>query len=283
MQQLIIVTGLSGSGKTIALQVMEDSGYYCVDNLPATLLTQLVTHLKHTEPCERVAISIDSRSVSVEVLPACLASLRALHVVAQVLFLDANTETLVKRFSETRRKHPLSKTHSTLIESITHERRLLENLRVGAYIVDTSQISASMLKRWVKDILMLAPSALTLVFVSFGFKHGLPLDADMVFDARCLPNPYYDLHLRPLTGQDQAVQAFMRQHAEVTDMQQDIQHYIAKWLSFFITDNRSYLTIAIGCTGGHHRSVYLVDALAQHFSKQNNVLIRHRELNEEHS
>ena len=282
MKQLIIVTGLSGSGKSIALRALEDSGYYCIDNLPATMLPQISEHLSshnmHIANHDRVAISIDSRSAAIETLPAHIEHLKAQNITTQVLFLESNVETLVKRFSETRRKHPLSKDTATLAESIAFERELLSNLGELGHVIDTSHLSANTLRGWVKDVVSIKNVGLTLLFTSFGFKHGIPLDADFVFDVRCLPNPHYDLQLRELTGRDAKIQAFLESHASVHDMLQDIRHYVEKWLPCFVTDNRSYLTVAIGCTGGQHRSVYFVEQLSQYFTSQQKVLTRHREL-----
>lgn len=199
MKQLIIVTGLSGSGKSIALRALEDSGYYCIDNLPATMLPSLMEHLG-AEDHKLVAISIDSRSAALESLPDYISLLRAQHVDTRVLFLESNVETLVKRFSETRRKHPLSKDTTTLAESIAYERDLLASLGDLGHVIDTSNLSANKLRGWVSDVVSIERTGLTLLFTSFGFKHGIPLDADFVFDVRCLPNPHYDVNLRDFTG-----------------------------------------------------------------------------------
>lgn len=282
MKQLIIVTGLSGSGKSIALRALEDSGYYCIDNLPASMLPQLSDHLSannlHIANHDRVAISIDSRSAAIETLPAHIAALRAQHIHTQVLFLESNAETLVKRFSETRRKHPLSQGSATLAESIACERELLGNLGALGHVIDTSHLSANTLRGWVRDVVSIENTGLTLLFTSFGFKHGIPLDADFVFDVRCLPNPHYDPELRDLTGRDAPVRAFLEAQPSVHDMIADIRNYVEKWLPCFVSDNRSYLTVAIGCTGGQHRSVYFVEQLSQYFMPKHKVLTRHREL-----
>lgn len=277
MKQLIIVTGLSGSGKSIALRALEDSGYYCIDNLPATMLPNISEHL-NTANQDRVAISIDSRSAAVETLPAHIKQLKSQNIDTQVLFLESNVETLVKRFSETRRKHPLSKDTTTLAESIAYERDLLGNLGSLGHVIDTSHLSANTLRGWVKEVVSSEHAGLTLLFTSFGFKHGIPLDADFVFDVRCLPNPHYDPLLRDLTGQDEKVRAFLEDHTAVHDMLNDIRIYVEKWLPCFVMDNRGYLTVAIGCTGGQHRSVYFVEQLSQYFKSQQKVLTRHREL-----
>jgi UPF0042 nucleotide-binding protein len=277
MKQLIIVTGLSGSGKSIALRALEDSGYYCIDNLPATMLPSLSDHLT-TVHHHLVAISIDSRSAAIESLPDNIALLKSQNVDTRVLYLESNVETLVKRFSETRRKHPLSKDTTTLAESIAYERELLGNLGSLGHVIDTSNLSANTLRGWVKDVVSSEHAGLTLLFTSFGFKHGIPLDADFVFDVRCLPNPHYDPNLRDLTGKDEQIKAYLEVHDSVQEMLSDIRAFVEKWLPCFIMDNRGYLTVAIGCTGGQHRSVYMVEQLSQYFQSQQKVLTRHREL-----
>ena len=277
MKQLIIVTGLSGSGKSIALRALEDSGYYCIDNLPATMLPSLSNHLT-TVNHHLVAISIDSRSAAIESLPDNIALLKSQNVDTRVLYLESNVETLVKRFSETRRKHPLSKDTTTLAESIAYERELLGNLGSLGHVIDTSNLSANTLRGWVKDVVSSEHAGLTLLFTSFGFKHGIPLDADFVFDVRCLPNPHYDPNLRDLTGKDEQIKAYLEVHDSVQEMLSDIRAFVEKWLPCFIMDNRGYLTVAIGCTGGQHRSVYMVEQLSQYFQSQQKVLTRHREL-----
>ena len=276
--QLIIVTGLSGSGKSIALRALEDSGFYCVDNLPATLLPQIAHHLDATN-YNKVAISIDSRSAALEALPSAIEQLKNNGNTVDVLFLESNIETLVKRFSETRRKHPLSNENTTLAESISHERDLLSGLAELGHHIDTSNLSANTLRNYIRDIIMQPNNSLVLLFTSFGFKNGIPLDADFVFDVRSLPNPHYDPILKPLTGKDAPVAQFLQNTPAAIEMLADIQHYIAKWLPSFEQDNRSYLTVAIGCTGGQHRSVYFVEQLSKHFKQQQQkVIVRHREL-----
>lgn len=276
--QLVIVTGLSGSGKSIVLKMLEDSGYYCIDNLPATLLPQISEHLSQGHH-DQVAISIDTRSASLQALPQNLRQLKDSGMEVQVLFLEANVETLVKRYSETRRRHPLSNETNTLAESISHERHLLEPLVDLGLRIDTSNLSANTLRNWVKEFVIRKSNGLTLLFSSFGFKHGIPLDADYVFDVRCLPNPYYDKELRPYTGQDQVICDFLEQQASVQMMFDDISGFVERWLPSFVADNRSYLTVALGCTGGQHRSVYLVERLGKYFrEREGKVMIRHREL-----
>lgn len=277
MKQLIIVTGLSGSGKSIALRALEDSGYYCIDNLPTTMLPNIAAHLSG-EHHDLVAISIDSRSAGIETLANHVDGLRKEHIHTKLVFLESDVETLVKRFSETRRKHPLSQKNQTLAESIVAERDLLSPLGALGHVIDTSHLSANTLRGWVKEVVASDQNILTLLITSFGFKHGIPMDADFVFDVRSLPNPHYDPNLQPMTGRDLPVQTFLKDHAMVNDMMHDIQVYLDKWLPSFVMDNRSYLTVAIGCTGGQHRSVYFVETLSQHFKQHYQVLTRHREL-----
>ena len=277
---LILLTGMSGSGKSVALNVLEDSGFYCVDNLPANLLAGLVDFLGQTGYA-KVAASVDVRSgPSLKALAGWMSELRGREMDLRVLFLDAKTETLVKRFSETRRRHPLSDDTRTLPECIQAERDLLQEISAAAHHIDTSDLSPNALRAWVKDFVGLAGSGLTLLFESFGFKDGLPLDADLVFDVRCLPNPHYDPVLRPLTGKDGKVIAFLEADATARRMLADISVFLDAWLPCYIRDNRSYLTVAIGCTGGRHRSVYFAETLAQRFRAKVPVLVRHRELAE---
>jgi RNase adapter protein RapZ len=287
--QINLITGISGSGKSVALRAFEDAGYDCVDNLPVSLLESLITTLEK-EKSERIAVAIDARrGQSIADLPSILENLRGTHQV-RVIFLNADTNTLIQRFSETRRRHPLSTNanqsqSATLIEAINKERALLDPLRAQAHSIDTSNLNAHALRSWIQDLLKDKPSGLTVVFESFGFKKGVPNEADLVFDVRCLPNPYYDKILRPLTGNDKPVKEFLEKIPEVISMESDIVHFIEKWLPHYIADGRSYLTVAIGCTGGQHRSVYLVNRIGKHFrdqkdlvDKQLNFLDRHREL-----
>ena len=276
--QLVIITGLSGSGKSIALKVLEDSGYYCVDNLPAQLLRETVDFLRNAGS-ERVAISIDVRSgSSLSRLPDLLEQMKSSDLKTHIVFLDAQAETLVKRFSETRRRHPLADDDRTLVESIELERELLEQVGTLGHRIDTSELNPNALRNWVRDLLTLSDTDLVLLFQSFGFKHGIPLDADFVFDVRCLPNPHYDPQLRDFTGRDANVMAFLEANGDVRDMKLHIRDFVERWLPCFVRDNRSYLTVAIGCTGGRHRSVYLTEQLSEYFRKSRQVLVRHREL-----
>lgn len=276
--QLFLLSGLSGSGKSVALKVLEDSGFYCVDNLPAEILTRLTDYLL-LAGYDKMAVSIDVRSAnSVQKLPDILLQLMQKDMAVHLLFLDAKTDTLVKRFSETRRMHPLSDGVRTLTECVLKERELLAEISSIGHHIDTSELKTSALSAWIKQFIQLDRARMTLLFESFGFKHGIPLDADFVFDVRCLPNPYYSVKLRPLTGKDAPVMEFLDNSIETQEMFGDIQQFVTRWLPHFIADSRSYLTVAIGCTGGQHRSVYLSEKLSQHFQAQQQVLLRHREL-----
>ena len=279
--QLFLISGLSGSGKSVALNVLEDSGYYCVDNLPAEMLHVLTNNLT-LAGVNRIAVSVDVRSGNnVVLLPQYIDKLRQQGIDVHLLFLDAKNETLVKRFSETRRLHPLSDGVKTLPECVAVERELLAEIANIGHHIDTSDLNANALRAWIKQFITLDRARLTLLFESFGFKNGLPLDADLVFDVRSLPNPHYDPVLRPLTGRDQPVIAFLDNTELAQKMYADIRNFVENWLPSFVADNRSYLTVAIGCTGGQHRSVYFAERLAQHFRSQQQVLLRHRELTQQ--
>ena len=275
--QIVLISGLSGSGKSIALNVLEEAGYYVVDNLPAALLPQLVAHLRGAG-WRRVAVAVDMRSgVSIAALPQQVEALRATVRDLRVIFLEARDDALIARFSETRRRHPLAIDDVTLEEAIQREREALESIAELGHRIDTSDLHPNTLRAWVKDFIQMASTeGMTLMFESFGFKYGIPLDADLVYDVRCLPNPHYDPSLRPLTGRDQPVIEFLENIPEVERMAQDIRQFVANWLPAYLRDNRSYLTVAIGCTGGQHRSVYLAEWLAEHFRDQLEVIVRHR-------
>jgi UPF0042 nucleotide-binding protein len=276
--QLVIITGLSGSGKSVALKALEDGAYYTTDNLPAKLLPAMVDFLSEAG-YPRVAVSIDARSGdTLNQLPLQVNELKSRGIDVRVLFLDAKSETLLKRFSETRRRHPLSAGELTVAECIARERDLLADIGAQSHHIDTSDLNPNALRGWIKEFVEPAHSGMTLLFQSFGYKHGVPLDADLVFDVRCLPNPYYDPKLRPLTGKDRAVVEFLEADANVRRMHDDIRTFVENWLPCFLRDNRSYVTVAIGCTGGEHRSVYFVETLAAHFRHAQRVIVRHREL-----
>jgi UPF0042 nucleotide-binding protein len=277
--ELILISGLSGSGKSVALNLLEDAGYYCVDNLPVVMLTVLVGMLEE-ENVGKVAVVIDARSGDgIDLLPAKLDKLRDSGIDVTFLFLFSHKETLLKRYSESRRRHPLATTGQTLDEAIRAELKLLEPISDLGHRIDTSGMRANALREWVRQFIEAEPGhGLTLMFESFGFKHGIPLDADLVFDVRCLPNPHYDPELRSLTGRDQSVVDFLEAEAEVCRMRDDISRFVANWLPSYIRDNRNYLTVAIGCTGGQHRSVYIAEWLAREFATRARVLVRHRTL-----
>ena len=285
--ELILITGMSGSGKSVALNALEDAGYYCVDNLPPELLLPFVT-LQQERLAKRVAVAMDVRSAaSLPQVPARLRSLAQLGVGIKSLFLDSTTDTLVHRYSESRRKHPLSQTdpqdvaadqRRALIEAIELERELLADLREHAHVIDTSLIRPTQLQRYVRSLIVMPGGHLTLVFESFAFKRGVPGDADYVFDVRMLPNPHYEPDLRALTGRDGPVIEFLRQQPDVGKMLRHIARFLDRWLEPLAQDHRSYVTVAIGCTGGQHRSVYLVDELTRLFASRWTTLSRHREL-----
>jgi UPF0042 nucleotide-binding protein len=275
--QLIVVSGLSGSGKSIALNVLEDGSYYCVDNLPATLLVETVDFLAEAGN-ERAAVSIDTRSAALPALPDNIARLRSRGIDCRVLYLEATAPTLLRRFSETRRRHPLSGEGLTLSEAIERERSLLAGVAALGHRIDTSELQPRVLQNWIRDLLALGSGSLTLLFESFAYRDGLPLDADWVIDARMLPNPHYDPQLRPLTGRDPAVVDFLKGNAIVRRWLDDMRALLARWLPEMASENRSYVTVAIGCTGGRHRSVYLAESLAEGFRADWRVLVRHRGL-----
>ncbi len=284
---IVLITGLSGSGKTVAINLLEDAGYYCVDNLPANLLPNLVSTLS-VQNHSKVAVSIDARSsADFTKLPAQIDAFRAQGFSVHSLFLTANDTALVQRFSETRRRHPLSRLEHTndvsLLDSIMLERERLLPLLGASAVIDTSTIKARQLQHWIKDLLDLKNTGLTVLFESFGFKHGIPTDADLVFDVRCLPNPFYEVSLRPQTGLDAPVQEFLKAQPDTELMISDIEQFVVRWLPRYEADNRSYLTVAIGCTGGQHRSVYIAETLAKRLvdngqRAQEQVLVRHRTL-----
>ena len=275
--QLILVSGLSGSGKSIALHVLEDAGYYCVDNLPATLLLEVADFLTVSGQ-ENAAISVDARSAALASLPAHIEALKGRGVDCRVLYLEASTPTLLRRFSETRRKHPLLGTDLSLPEAIEHERSLLASVSALGHRVDTSDLQARVLQNWIRDLLGIGSGALTLLFESFAYRDGIPLDADWVLDARMLPNPHYDPQLRPFTGRDRQIIEVLGGDPAVVRWLEDVQGLLARWLPEIVRENRSSVTVAIGCTGGRHRSVYLVERLADAFRKDWSVLVRHRGL-----
>jgi len=298
-QEVVLVTGISGSGKSVALHALEDAGFFCVDNLPPELLREFL-RLQQQRAERRVAIAVDARSAGS--LPHLLSLLRELRdegVAIRPVFLDASTDALVRRFSETRRPHPLTYEpdgratprrrasdragtavdgHRALIDAIELERELVAELREVSTVIDTSQLRPAQLRAWMRQLVQATASRLTVVFESFAFKHGVPLDADYVFDIRVLPNPFYIRELRALTGLDAEVARYLALQPEVGEMLGQIETFLTRWLPAFEEDQRSYLTVAIGCTGGQHRSVYFVETLAQRFRARTAALVRHREL-----
>lgn len=279
-----IVSGLSGSGKSIALQALEDLGYYCIDNLPATLLPELAKKLMAFPPTEigNCAVGIDSRNRGfLEALPDTLEEVAHLGLTYKILFLEADEHVLIKRYSETRRKHPLTDSGTALIEGIRREQELLLPLHLAAdRHIDTSHTTAQELRAMVRDFVGAGPdTSLTLLFESFGYKHGAPLDADFVFDVRCIANPYWYDELRSLNGVHPQVIEFFEGKEDVRRMIDHIKSFMENWLPSFKKENRSYITVAIGCTGGQHRSVYIANQLAGYFLDHKlTVQVRHREL-----
>jgi UPF0042 nucleotide-binding protein len=284
MHEVVLVTGISGSGKSVALHALEDAGYFCVDNLPPELLRHFLK-VEQQRSERRVAVAVDVRSAgSLPHLLPLLEELRGEGVGIRSLFLDASTDALVRRFSETRRPHPLTQhaaagdAHRALVEAIELERELLAELREASTVVDTSLLRPAQLRLWMRDLVGARGAALTLVFESFAYKHGVPRDADFVFDLRVLPNPYYLRELRPLTGRDATVVDYLAAQPEAVEMLAHIEAFLMHWLPPFEDDQRSYLTVALGCTGGQHRSVYAAEVLARRFALRLVTLVRHREL-----
>jgi UPF0042 nucleotide-binding protein len=278
--KLVLISGLSGSGKSVALRLLEDHGFYCVDNLPAPMLLDLYRRLQ-AEGKNAVAVAVDARSgESVAALPDTLQELQGAGVDVSFLFLEAQDDVLIARFSETRRSHPLAGNERTLVEAIACERGVLRPIAALGQRIDTTGLAPASLRQWIWQMVGgNAGSGLTLLFESFGFKHGLPQDADLVFDARCLPNPHYEPALRPLSGKDAPVADFLERQPKVIKMKADIEAFIRNWLPAYQAETRSYLTVAIGCTGGQHRSVFLAESLAKAFAPSVPcVLVRHRAL-----
>ena len=280
---LIVVSGLSGSGKTVALRTLEDLGYYCVDNLPASLMPAFVQAISHGPGMQqRLAVGVDVRNPAENLnrLPQILAELARADVGYRLVFLDTRDDVLIKRYSETRRRHPLSSDGLGLAEAIAEERRLLKPmLAIADRVIDTSSLNVHQLRRLVITEMGLAAGTMTLLFESFAYRRGVPTDADFVFDARCLPNPHWDAQLRPLSGKDAPVRAWLEAKPEVAEFGGDVRGFLDRWLPRFETEGRSYVTICVGCTGGRHRSVYLAERLAEHFRERYaRVLTYHREM-----
>ncbi len=282
MLNIVLITGISGSGKSVALRLLEDAGYTCVDNLPVRFLHEFVASTRESG-LERVAVAIDVRSPGeLDELPDVITGLRAMGTPFRVIFLDANDHTLRQRYSESRRRHPLTdrlqkggKTVS-LQDCIDAEREMLAPLREQEHVIDTSDLTPGQLRAWVRDLVQADRAPVILTFESFAYKRGVPGDADLVFDVRCLPNPHYDRELRPMTGRDEPVAKWLSQFGSVETMIDDIAGFIRRWLPLYMQDTRNYLTVAIGCTGGKQRSVYVTEQLALKFSDHSPLLIRHR-------
>ena len=283
--KLVIVSGLSGSGKTVALHTLEDSGFFCVDNLPVGLLPDFIDKMTHSKPAlyELIAVAIDARSgvEDMDRFEEIIDQIRSRDISVEVLFLTSNINKLLSRFSETRRKHPLSKHGLPLVEVIELERNLLSNIYAGADLkIDTSTFNVHELRHTI--VTRLLPNTgkdLSILIQSFGFKHGLPADTDYVFDVRCLPNPHWEIELASLTGRDKPVIRYLESFAEVNSMSQSINDFLQTWIPYFKEENRSYMTISIGCTGGRHRSVYLVEKIAIELQKSKyTASVHHRDL-----
>ena len=280
---LVLITGISGSGKSVALKQLEDLGYYCVDNLPIQLLHDFVATTREAE-IKKVAVAIDIRTPgNIGSLPKIITALRAMGTPVLTIFLEANDQTILQRYSESRRGHPLTDRVKnaegetpSLEECVSYERKHLAPLKLQEHNIDTSNLKPAQLRAWIKDLIGVDTRKILLTFESFAFKVGVPSSADLVFDVRCLPNPYYDHELRPLTGRDEPVALWLSQFEIVNELISDIANYITKWLPYYQQDTRSYLTVAIGCTGGQHRSVYVVEQLADIFSNHKSLRVRHR-------
>lgn len=281
--KLIIISGRSGSGKTVAIQSLEDLGYYCIDNLPAALLPQLAIHMESAGFHQQIAVCIDARNQSKDLatFESVIKNLQKNSVQIEIVFLDAQNEILLQRYSSTRRKHPLTDHQMSLVEAIELESTLLEPVnKLATTEIDTTNLSVQTLRQLIQNrVANVGKRGIAILFESFGFKHGLPTDADFIFDVRCLPNPYWDPSLRKFTGRDKPIEQFLSNEDDVNMMFEDIYQFIDRWIDKFEKNNRSYLTVAVGCTGGQHRSVYLVEQLTKAFySRFSNIQKRHREL-----
>jgi RNase adapter protein RapZ len=281
--QVVLVTGISGSGKSVAIRALEDDGYFCIDNLPARFLQEVIVSLEH-HGYDRVAVAIDARSgATLEEMREVVSGVTATGHDVKVLFLNARTDVLVQRYSETRRRHPLAAgrtvlpgTTPSLLESIEKERDMMSSIEDIGLMIDTSNLRPSLLQQWVRDMTGSRRASMTLLFESFAYKQGVPIDANLVFDVRCLPNPFYVPALKPLTGLDTEVAAYLSAIPDVERMVDDIQRFVDSWMPMYMQENRSYMTVAIGCTGGQHRSVHVVEQLAKRFRRDGDVLVRHR-------
>ena len=284
--KLVIVSGLSGSGKSVAINTLEDDDFYCIDNIPLGMLLTCIEHLTASSPShyEKIAIGVDARNASKDLIsfPEIVEAIKIRGIELELVHLEANEETLIKRYSETRRKHPLTKDGLPLVEAIRMEKNILEDLVLLADLrIDTTSTNVRELRSIITEqVCKKTSSELTILLQSFGFKYGVPNDSDYVFDVRCLPNPYWEKSLRELTGKDNAVIDFLQSHNEVKEMIDSIANFIEMWLPYFAKENRSYLSVSIGCTGGHHRSVHIVENLMRRFNNfdDTHISIRHRDL-----
>ena len=283
--KLVIVSGLSGSGKTVALRTLEDGGYYCIDNLPLGMLPELIDNMVHTRsaPLDSVAIAIDARSgvEHAQRFDEIVGQVKTHSIPLDIVFLTCETSRLLKRFSETRRKHPLSREGLPLADAIQQERKLLADIQANANLsIDSTNLNVHELRQTILDrLLSKSAAAMDVLIQSFGFKNGVPADTDFVFDVRCLPNPHWEKELRPLTGRDRAVVKYLQSYPEVGEMQKSILEFLERWIPRFEKENRSYMTVSIGCTGGQHRSVYIAESVTSSLRKQlEQVSIRHRDL-----
>lgn len=284
--RLVLVSGLSGSGKSVAINTLEDDGFYCIDNIPLSMLPSCIEHLTASSQkfYEKIAIGVDARNISQDILslPSVINQLKELDIEIELVYLEADEETLIKRYSETRRKHPLTKDGLPLVEAIQMEKQILEGVTLLANLrIDTTSTNVRQLRSIITEQVCEEKSTkLTILLQSFGFKYGVPNDSDYVFDVRCLPNPYWEKHLRKLSGHDEAVIEYLQSHTEVKQMIDSISSFIEQWLPHFINENRSYLSVSIGCTGGQHRSVHIAEFLAQRFNhhEDKDVAVRHRDL-----
>lgn len=278
--QLILISGLAGAGKSTALKILEDTSYLCIDNLPPSLLPELISLYQKSSNVQKIAVGIDSRvNLMLSELPKIIKSFNLLEIELKLIFLDARNDILINRFSETRRKHPLSNNKNTILDCILQERIELDDIAKIAHHIDTSNLSANNLRKMIKDFVNADYSQMNIVIQSFGFKHGLPIDSDFVFDVRCLPNPHYDKEIKDFNGLEEPIINFLAKQEKVQTMINDIYNMLKNWIGEFSFDNRNYLTISIGCTGGKHRSVYITEEIAKKIRQDKyKVLTRHRQI-----
>ncbi len=284
--RMVVVSGLSGSGKSVAINTLEDNDFYCIDNMPLSMLPTCVKYLTETLASfyKKIAVGVDARNVSEDInsFPNIINNLKEQNIDIELIYLEATDKTLIRRYSETRRKHPLTENGLPLVEAINIERQILREVILLADLrIDTTSTNARQLRSIITaQICKKKATKLVILLQSFGYKYGVPSDSDYVFDVRCLPNPYWEQHLRKLTGHDQEVVNYLQSHIEVKQMTGSIGNFVERWLAYFVRENRNYLSVSIGCTGGQHRSVYIAEFLADRFRKfkDKNVSVRHRDL-----